>query len=67
MSHELNIQGVFLPPFLIVLVLSIFATMLTATVMNRYRLSRFLALPRLAFVAFVVIYVVLIGTFAIRI
>ncbi len=67
MPHELHIQGVFLPPFLIVLILSIFATMITATVLNRYRISRFFALPRLAFVSFVVIYIVLIGTFAIRI
>lgn len=64
MSHELNFQGVFPPPLLIVLTLSILATIITASPPNRYRLSRFFALPRLAFV---VIYVVLIGAFAIRI
>lgn len=67
MPHELNFQGVFLPPFLIVLVLSALATILTARVLNRLRLTRYLALPRLVFVSFVGIYMVLIGTFLIRI
>ncbi len=67
MSQELNFQGVFLPPFLIVLILSVTGTMLTAMVLNRFRLARFFAAPRLVFMAFICIYVVLIGTFLIRI
>lgn len=67
MPHELSVQGVFLPPFLIALLLSTIATTLTARVMNRYRLTRFLVRPRLVFVAFIGIYMVLIGTFLIRI
>ncbi len=67
MPHELNIQGVFLPPFLIVLLLASIATIITGRFMNRYRLTRFLVAPRLVFLCFIGIYVVLIGTFLIRI
>lgn len=67
MPKELNFQGVYLPPFLVVLTLSLFAALATAWLMNRYRLSRFFVLPRLVFVSFIGIYVVLIGTFLIRI
>ncbi len=67
MPHELSIQGVFLPPFVIVLLLATVATIVTARFMNRLRLTRFLAAPRLVFLCFIGIYVVLIGTFVIRI
>lgn len=67
MPHELSFQGVFLPPLLIVMTLALFATLATAWVLNRFRLSRFFVLPRLVFVCFIGIYVVLIGTFLIRI
>lgn len=67
MPHELSVQGVFLPPFLVALILASLATILTARVMNHYRLTRFLALPRLVFLSFIGIYLVLIGTFLIRI
>lgn len=67
MPHELSIQGVFLPPSLVVLALSAIATTLTARLLNRYRLTRFLILPRLVFVSLIGIYMVLIGTFLIRI
>ena len=66
MPHELSLQGVFVPPFLVVLLLAAIATILTALVLNRLRLGRFFALPRLAFLAFLGIYIVLIGTFVIR-
>jgi hypothetical protein len=67
MPHELSIQGVFLPPFLIALLLASVATMLTARVLNRLRLGRYFALPRLVFLSFIGIYLVLIGTFMVRI
>lgn len=64
---EFDFRGVYLPPLVVVLFLAILATMLTASVLNRLRWTRFLALPRLVFLAFIGIYVVLIGTFVIRI
>ena len=64
---ELNFQGVYLPPILVVLVLAIVATMLTAKVFNRLRWTRFLIFPHVVFLAFIAIYAVLIGTFIIRI
>ena len=64
---EFDFHGVYLPPLVIVLFLAILATMLTASVLNRLRWTRVLALPRLVFLALIGIYVVLIGTFVIRI
>lgn len=64
---ELNIQDVYLPPMLLVLILAIMAAMLTAKILNRLRWTRFLILPNVVFVAFIAIYMVLIGTFFIRI
>lgn len=64
---ELNIQGVFMPPFLLVFFLSLFAAVVTARVMNHYRLGRYFAAPRLVFLSFIAIYLVMIGSFLIRI
>lgn len=65
--HEFAIGGVLLPPILIAVVLGLFATIATVRMLNRYRLSRHLSYPQLAFVAIVAIYTVLIGTFLVRI
>ncbi len=67
MPRELNIQGVFLPPLLLVLIMALLAAIMTAILLNRYRLGRFFVLPRLVFLSIVGIYVVLIGTFIVRI
>lgn len=67
MPQELEFQGILLPPLLVVLILSVFAALATAWFLNKYRLSRFFVLPRLVFLSFVGIYVVVIGTFLIRI
>ena len=64
---ELDFHGVYLPPMLVVLILAIVATMLTAKVLNRLRWTRFLIFPHVVFLAFIAIYAVLIGTFIIRI
>lgn len=64
---ELNIQGVYLPPFLLVFFLSLFAAVITARVMNHWRLGRFFAAPRLVFLSFIAIYIVMFGSFLIRI
>ena len=65
--HEVAIGDVFLPPLLVAAFLGLLATIVTAHLLNRYRLSRYLYNPPLAFIAMVTIYTVLIGTFLIRI
>ncbi len=64
---ELQLHGVYLPPLVVVLFLAVAVTMLTTHLLNRLRWTRFLALPRLVYLAFIGIYIVLIGTFVIRI
>ena len=62
---ELAIGDVYLPPMLIATLLGMVLAWLTAHLLNRYRLSRFLFYPPLVLLALVVIYTVLIGTFVI--
>lgn len=65
--HEIAIGDVFLPPLLVAAFFGLLATIVTAHLLNRYRLSRYLYNPPLAFIAMLTIYTVLIGTFLIRI
>ena len=65
--HELALGGVFMPPLLVVGMLAVIATVVTAGLLNRYRLSRYFYYPPLVFVALTVIYTVVIGTLVIRI
>lgn len=65
--HELAFGEVFMPPILVAGFLALIASIVTARLLNRYRLSRYLANPSLVFVAMVVIYTIIIGTFLIRI
>ena len=61
--HELTIGGVYFPPLLIAGILGVAAAVLTAMLLNRFRLSRYFFYPPLVFVALAVIYTVMIGTF----
>jgi hypothetical protein len=61
--HEFTIGGVYLPPLLIAGILGVTAAVLTAMLLNRYRLSRYFFYPPLVFVSLAVIYTVIIGTF----
>lgn len=65
--HELAFGEVFMPPILVAGFLALIVSVVTARLLNRYRLSRYLANPSLVFVAMVVIYTIFIGTFLIRI
>ena len=56
-----------MPPLLIVCILGTIAAVVTARLLNRYRLSKYLSYPPLVFVALIVIYSVIIGTFIIRV
>ena len=62
---EFTLGGVYFPPLLIAAILGVLAAALTAMLLNRYRLSRFLYNPPLVFLALAVIYTGLIGTFLI--
>ena len=65
--HEIAIGGVFMPPLLVASVLGVIAAVVTARLLNRYRLSRYFYYPPLVLIALMVIYTVIIGTFTVRI
>jgi hypothetical protein len=65
--HEFNIGGVYLPPILIAGLVGLIAAVATARLLNRYRLSKYFFYPPLVFLALMVIYTVLVGTFIIGI
>jgi len=65
MPHEFAIGEVFMPPLLVAGFLGLLAAVVTAHLLNRYRLSRYFFYPPLVFIALTVIYTVLIGTFII--
>lgn len=60
--HEFSIGGVYLPPLLVSAILGLFAAIMTAWLLDRYRLSRFFANPPLVLSGLSVIYTILIGT-----
>jgi len=59
--HEFAIGEVYMPPMLIAVVLGTIAAVITALLLNRFRVSRFLFYPPLVFLALAVIFTVLIG------
>lgn len=63
--HEFAIGEVYMPPLLVAAFLGLIAAMLTARLLNRYRLTRYFFYPPLVFIALTIIYTVLIGTFII--
>ncbi len=64
---EIDLVGIYLPPALAASILGVAAALLTAFLLNHYRLSRFFSLPPLVFLGLAVIYTCLIGTFLIPI
>ena len=63
--HEFAIGGIYMPPLLIASFLGILAAVVTAFVLNRFRLSRYFFYPPLVLFSFAVIYTIVIGTFVI--
>ena len=59
---EVAIGGVYLPPLLVATILGIILAVITASFLNRARLSRHFFYPPLVFVAMTVIYTIVIGT-----
>jgi len=67
MPHEFAIGGVYMPPLLIAAIFGAIAAVVTARLLNRYRLSRYFFYPPLVFVALAIIYTGFIGTFIIKV
>jgi len=63
--HEFSIGGVYMPPLLIAGLFGVIAAVVTARLLDRYRLSKYLFYPPLVSLALMIIYTVLIGTFII--
>lgn len=59
---EVAIGGVYMPPLMVAAIIGIVLAVVTASLLNRTRLSRHFFYPPLVFVAMTVIYTVLIGT-----
>ena len=59
---EFAIGGVYMPPLLIAAILGTIAAVVTARMLNRYRLSKYFFYPPLVFLALAIIYTALIGT-----
>jgi hypothetical protein len=63
--HEFAIGGVFMPPLLVASLFGAIAAVITIRLLNRYRLAKYFFYPTLVFLALMVIYTGLIGTFII--
>jgi hypothetical protein len=65
--HEFALGEVFMPPLLVAGFWGLLAAAVTAHLLNRYRLSRFFFYPPLVFLALMITYTLLIGTFVIKV
>ena len=65
--HEFSLGGVYMPPLLVAAFFGVIAALVTARLLNRYRLSRYFFYPPLVFLALMVIYTLLLGEFIIGI
>lgn len=58
---EFAIADVYFPPLLVAAILGLMASLATARLLNRFRLSRYFFYPPLVFLGLMVIYTMLIG------
>jgi hypothetical protein len=58
--HEFAIGGVLMPPMLIAGLLGVIAAAVTARLLNRYQLSKYVFYPPLVLLALMIIYTMLI-------
>ena len=65
--HELALGDVYLSPWLPVFSLALLGAWITVLILNKLRLSRYIMLPSTTFLAFMVLYILLMNTFWIRI
>ena len=66
-AHELALGDVYFSPLLLVVVLAFLAASISAVLFNKLRLSQYIIYPPLTFLAFMIIYVVMIDHFLIKI
>lgn len=59
--HEIYIGEVFFPPMLLAGIFGLIAAIITAKLLNKYRLSKYFFYPPLVIVALMVIYTVIFG------
>ena len=64
--HELSAGDVYYSPMLLVVTVSFLAAVITVIVLNKLKISRFLAAPPYVFIAIMALYMVLIDTFWIK-
>ena len=64
--HELSIGDVYYSPILLVTILSFLAALITVMLLNKLKLTRYLAAPSYVFIAIMALYMVLIDTFWIK-
>ena len=64
--HELSIGDVYYSPILAVSILSFLAALMTVMLLNKLKLTRYLAAPSYVFIAIMALYMVLIDTFWIK-
>jgi hypothetical protein len=58
--HELSISGIYMPPLFVAALIGIVMAIITAKLLNKYRLSKYLFYPPLVFVSMVVIFTVFV-------
>ena len=64
--HELSIGDVYYSPLLLVAFLAFVAALITVILLNKLKLTRYLAAPSYVFIAIMALYIVLIDTFWIK-
>lgn len=64
---DVDLWGIYVPPLLVVFILSFVAMLLTVNLLTRTRLSRYFMLPMVVMAAITTLYVVVIGTLIIPI
>ncbi|MEA3274889.1 MAG: DUF1656 domain-containing protein, partial [Pseudomonadota bacterium] len=64
---EVEIFGTYFPPLLLAATLGALAMVVTVSVLNRYRLSRYFYLPEVVMLSLTAIYTIIIGMFVIPI
>jgi hypothetical protein len=64
--HELSISDVYFSPFIAVFLLSFFAALISAYILNKLRISSYFFYSKYVFLAIMVLYAVLIDKFFIR-
>lgn len=65
MPSDIDWGGVYFPPMLVSSAFAILLSSITAMLLNKYRISRFMAYPSLVFFSFFAFYSVVIGTYLI--